>query len=182
MTKNQGQRGSDMGVRATLASIFLVLGLISFSLIAVSMVVSGSRISHSEDDVKKSGSAVAVDCRADGPLILNFWERCRLDVTWNDGTSSTETSVYGDFSSDDIGQSQPVNHVSKLQSQHGGRLVYTAKDEDHPWSWLGTALVFPFGGFGLLCLIAVIFTLKPSKPNKKKRKGKPGKAPAKRQQ
>ncbi|MHA6800920.1 DUF6346 domain-containing protein [Bounagaea algeriensis] len=165
-----------------MASIFLVLALISFSLIAVSMVASGSRIAHSEDEVTKSGTAVATDCWADGPLILNLWERCRLDVTWNDGTSSTETSIYGDFSSDDVGQSQPVNHVSKLQSQHGGRFVYTTKDEAHPWSWLGTALVFPFGGFGLLCLIAVIFILKPPKPNKKKRKGKPGKAQAKQQQ
>lgn len=98
------------------------------------MIVTGMSNSDSDSNVQDSGRAIPTACHADGPLLMNFWERRQLDATWEDGTTTPETSTIGNFTSEGIGDAFPVDYVETKTSQGGSTMESVFHDTSHPFA------------------------------------------------
>lgn len=125
--------------------------------------------SDSDSNVQDSGRAIPTACHADGPLLMNFWERRQLDVTWEDGTTTTETSTIGNFTSEDIGEAFPVDYVETKTSQGGSTVESVFHDTSHPFALLGWILPTPLAALAAALFISGIVFLKPPQPSTKQK-------------
>ncbi|GAB2744363.1 hypothetical protein GCM10027174_17590 [Salinifilum aidingensis] len=135
-----------------------------------------------QGDTLRSGHATATHCSSTGLLYLDLKEQCRLEVTRDDGTSTTATSEVGDFASEDIGQRVRATLHEVSNGQGGTTRDVVARDVDRPWAWLGWVLSIPLFLITGLFIVSGLVFLKPPKPDGKKRRGQPANAPVNQQQ
>ncbi|GAB3679113.1 DUF6346 domain-containing protein [Saccharopolyspora tripterygii] len=155
MTKTKKAQQDPAHVRLVLAAVCLVIGLFFGALGVIALVGSGATASDVDGRQQRSGSATPVECWSDGPLFLNFWEKCALQVRWQDGSTSNAVSVETDFSSENIGQRFPV--VQNLpDGGHRPATMTVVRDVERPWAWIGWVAIFPLGLVGALFAIAAI--------------------------
>ncbi len=182
MSKSNQSTKNSLVPRILGAAVCFFITVLCWALLITVTVSLGTAATSPNGESVRSGQATATRCWSDGPFLIHLWEKCQLEVTWDDGARTTATSTYGEFTSEDIGQSAPVTLDEVGRGQGHADYETVTRDMDRPWAWLGWVLAFPIFLVSGLFLITGIIFLKPPKLDKKKRKGKPGKAPAKRQQ
>lgn len=85
-----------------------MLALSALVFLLIVSVSAGTAATSPNSESQRTGAATPTRCWSDGPFLIHLWERCELDVSWDDGTTHTALSSYGEFTSEDIGQRSPV--------------------------------------------------------------------------
>lgn len=133
----------------------LILAPLALVLLLSSLTVgSYTQPGDAFTDVRRSGTARALDCQRLGPVSrhgFGYWYDCRANVTWSDGTRSRVTTRASVLSPADLGREVAVKQFPPTRNSAGD--VFRA---DHPPRAWGVAPFFVLFVAGLLCGLAAV--------------------------